>query len=312
MVGVKKNVLAVFVVMALLTSLSAYAQSENRFLEPEVIDNAFDACIGKTIESIVGSGRLGIERIDGYDDFLDRFSELSPFDFELGFTLANIYLWRGQTLGSDTSWMPYVTVSPDFEPLGDISFTYWVDITKDTPGKDDLEYDFVIDYTVSMLELACLIGFKKENAPYLLEKALDFSFSTGYIYYWFPPAGDDSYEMYWGVEYNLPFHPTMTIYNDFGDGSGVWLEWGVSQDFDLKLVTLSTFATLGYNHRQWGKTSALSVFQFGGSIPLSIGTHMTIEPFLSYSARLKKTFDDDGANLTHDAWYGGFNFSIGF
>ena len=295
---------------------SIFSQSltagERDYLEPEIVDNAFEQLLGQHIEKVTGNKKIEIEKIPGWDDGLDEFGKISPFDFEIGFTLANIYLWRGQNLGNDTSWMPYVTVSPDFEPLGDLSFTFWADITQHMPGKDDLEYDFAVDYTVDILDLLEILNYNPQTAPYLLTKLMDISFSTGYIYYWFPPSGTDSHEVYWAIEYNLPLHPSFAIYNDFDAGRGIWYEWGVSQDLDLKLFTLSTFATMGYNHRQWGKTSALSTLHFGGSVPIALGTHTTIEPFLSYSKRLNRTYTEDASDLTTDELYGGFNFSISF
>ena len=284
----------------------------NTYLEPEIVSNFFDAHFGSHLEKLVGNNRLEIKSLHGLDDALDSLGNISPFDIEMGFSTANMYLWRGQKLGSDTSFQPFVSASPDFEPFGDLVFTFWTDITKDTPGKNDLEYDFVVEYTFHMLELLKIIGCDESNCCYPLKKLLDFNLSTGYIYYWFPPATDDSHEIYWKLAYNLPFNPSFLISHDIDAGDGVWYEAGISQDFDLKLFVLSTFATLGYNHRQWGKTSAFSIFQFGGSIPVSIGTHITVEPFLSYSKRLKRTSTDDETDLVHDELLGGFNFVIGF
>lgn len=281
--------------------------------EPEKVDMMFEEHVGKKLEPMVGDNRLGIKRIDGFDDALDSFTAVSPFDFELGFTLANMYLWRGLNLGSDTSWMPYVTVSPDFEPFGDLSFTYWADITQNERGNDEREFDFVVDYTFSFLELMKqMFCYNPDDNPELITKLLDFEFSAGYIYYYFPPDSTDSHEYYFKMVHNLPLHPYMAIYHDFDQGSGTWIERGISQDFDLKLFTLSTFASIGYNHRQWVKDEGFANLHFGGSIPVELGTHMIIEPFLSYSKRLNKLRDDDDNVVIHDELYGGFNYSIRF
>ncbi|RJP58126.1 MAG: hypothetical protein C4541_08845 [Candidatus Auribacter fodinae] len=248
-----------------------------------------------------------------FDDALSQATEISPVEVELGFTLANMYLWRGQKLGSDTSWMPYVTVSPDFEPLGNASFTYWADMTQHVEGDDNLEMDFVFDYTVEMMDLLALCCYDQNAAPEWANLLLDLSLSAGYINYYFPPTQDDSHEVYGSITFNkIPLNPSMAIYNDFGQGSGVWLEWGVSHAFDLKYFMLNVYSILGYNHRQWGKTSALSTIVYGASIPVPLGAHMKIEPFLSYSQRLERTFTDDDTDLVHDEWYGGFNYSISF
>ncbi|MBU1864620.1 MAG: hypothetical protein KKH94_13250 [Candidatus Omnitrophica bacterium] len=98
------------------------------------------------------------------------------------------------------------------------------------------------------------------------------------------------------------------MYNDWNRGRGAWLAWGISQDVNIGVCTLSNYATLNYNHGQWGADSQFSTLDFGTSIPISIGKHMTIEPFISYT----KELDDDGADMVNDELYGGFNWSINF
>ncbi len=285
------------------------AEDSVRFLEPEIIDNFFTKYLGEPIDELTGGFKFGVTEIPILDESLDKVGEISPIDLELGFSVVNAYIWRGQKLGSDASWQPYVTASPDFEPFGDVSFTFWADITQNSLGENQREYDFVVDYNFSILEGLELIGYKKEESPYLLTKALDFTFDTGYIYYKFPPQPDTkTQEVYFGVEYNLPLSPSFYIYNDWDRGSGAWLSWGIAQDIDLGVITLSTYATLNYNKGQWGADSQLSTLDFGASIPVELGKHMVIEPFLSYT----KELDDDGANMVNDEIYGGFNWSISF
>ena len=310
------------VIILLATSIVSAQQASNSQAEvpkkvsvfdAEFIDLVFEEHVGRHIAPVVGDARFGIKRIDGYDDALDQFTAVCPIDIEIGFTLANMYLWRGQNLGSDTSFQPYVTASPDFEPFGDLSFTYWLDFTQNSRNKDEREQDFVVDYTFAFDDLLVCAGLINDDTPNIVKRLLDFDFSAGYIYYYFPFDGTDSHEYYFKMEAtNMILHPYIAIYHDFDQGSGTWIERGISQDFDLKLFTLSTFAILGYNHRQWSKKECFSNLHFGGSIPIEIGTHMVIEPFLSYSKRLDHTRDDFDQNMVHDELYGGFNYSISF
>lgn len=285
-------------------------------LDQDLFSYGCDRLIGKHIKPIVKDFSFGIKRLPGFDDALDAVGKISPIDVEMGFTVANIYLSRGEKIGNHASWMPYVSLSPDFEPLGDLKATYWSDITRRMPGTNHLEDDWILEYTVEIPDIIKIAGGDVEKAPYLLKKALDFCFTTGYWYYWYPPTKESTKEISWGINYHLPLNPTVTVYNDYVRGKGLWWEWGISQDFDLKLFTLSTFAIMGYNHRQWSVSSRLSMLYFGGSIPISIGSHMKIEPFLSYSKRLKRTFrlDEEGelVDITHDELYGGFNYVITF
>ncbi|MBN1493755.1 MAG: hypothetical protein JW938_06360 [Candidatus Omnitrophica bacterium] len=244
--------------------------------------------------------KLAIPTIPYFDEALNTFTEVSPIDIEIGFTVASAYIWRGQNLGSDTSFQPYFTVSPDFEPegFGDISFTTWANITKNNSpdfNQNHNETDFSIDYSIDVLEYG--------------------SISAGYIYYDFPHVEDDSadetQEFYVGASLNVLLSPTFTWYHDFDAGSGEWITFGISHDFDLKVATIATHALLAYNKGQWGAREGFSSLDFGASLPIPIGDHMTIEPFISYTKRLDEVWDDN-QGLVHDELYGGFGYSISF
>lgn len=300
------TMLAVLCVAISTNAVIAEEKARPTYLEPSILDDALD------FSEAVDLPAFGIEEIPGFDAALDKFDEISPIDFEIGFSLVSAYIWRGQNLGSDASFQPYVTASPSFEPLGDLSFTYWANITKNEPDRNEREFDYAVDYNFDMPELLALFGYDADETPYLLHKVFDFNFDTGYIYYDFPPnGGTKSQEVYFGVQYNLPLRPSFFIYNDWDRGRGLWLEWGISQDINLGVFTVATYATMGYNKSQWGESSALSTLDMGASIPIAIGKRMTIEPFLSYTKRLNPTYSG-GADLTHDELYGGFNWSLTF
>jgi hypothetical protein len=304
-VGSVLVMLTVFLVMVVspVSALDEAAEvSQPGFLDPEILDGFFSI-------SEYDGPVIGIEEVPVIDEVLSAFDEVSPVYFELGFSVASAYIWRGQNLGSDASFQPYVTAGIDAIPAIDFSFTYWTDITKNSPDRNQREVDYALDFNINILEGLELFGYDTQENPYLLTKLFDFTFDTGYIYYDFPPdGGSKSQEVYFGVEYNLPLSPSFFIYNDWDRGRGAWLEWGISQDIDLGLFTLATYATLGYNKGQWGADSQFSTLDFGGSIPIALGKHTTIEPFISFT----KELDDDGAGLVNDELYGGMNFSIAF
>lgn len=279
------------------------------YLEPSVVDDALNKIITKPLSKVVGDKRIEIAEIPGFDPALDKFGKVSPFDIEMGFTLADKYIWRGQRLGENTSWQPYVTVGTDFLPLGTLSGTWWMNWTHKVPGKNNTESDFTIDYNFDFLDGVRLLGGNEEKIPYLLKKMMDFNLDAGFTYYYFPPDESHSKEWYLGVSYNLPLNPYVAAYHDYRAGSGTWWEFGVSQDIDLNMFTLALYSKLCYNKGQWSDSSALQTLDFGGSIPFALGKHMTIEPFISYSKNLNRT-KIDSEPLTQDELYGGFNFSI--
>ena len=305
----KKLMILGFIFSFLLTVLSVIGADEinaNSILDSATLDEMLD------FSEKIALGPLFIEEITGFDAILDSFDERSFIDFELGFTIASAYIWRGQRLGDNRSFQPYITLSPSFEPLGDISFTYWADITKDTPNRQLLEEDFVVDYNFDVLEALVKFGYDEGKHSSVLNKIFDFNFDAGYIYYNFPPSGGTkSQEVYFGVEYDLPLHPSAFIYHDWDRGNGIWYEFGIAQDINLGVFPISTYAKLGYNYKQWGQTDGFSTLDCGASVPFAIGKHMTIEPFVSYVTRLKSTYNA-GTDLTHDELYGGLNWSITF
>ncbi len=274
----KRNVMKssmVFLLCAICSITACFAEGhEEHYHENE----------GTKLSQLLGAGTVGIPS--------NRFA-----DFELGFTFASAYIWRGQNFGTDASWQPYVTVSPKCIPegFGDISFTCWANVTKNNPGENHNETDFSIDYELDIEEYG--------------------SFSAGYIYYDFPHVEDDdadeSQEIYFGVALPVLLNPSFTWYHDFDAGSGEWLEFGLSHDFDVIGVSVSTYATLSYVDGQWGAGSGFSTLDFGASLPIPLGMHMTIEPYVSYTKRLEDTYSG-GVNLIHDELYGGFNWSITF
>jgi len=277
-------------------------ETEPGFLDPEILDNFFS--IGD-----YDGPTLGIEEVPGIDNVLDAIDEALPVYFDIGFSVVTAYIWRGQNLGSDASFQPYVTAGIDAIPAIDFSFTYWADITKNEPDRNLREVDYATDFNINILEALELIGYEPNDNPYLANKLFDFTFDTGYIYYDFPPnGGSKSQEVYFGVEYNLPLSPSFFIYNDWDRGRGAWLEWGIAQDLDLGAFTVCTYATLGYSKGQWGADEQFSTLDLGASIPISLGKHTTIEPFISFT----KELEDDGAGLVNDELYGGMNFSIAF
>jgi len=312
-------------------------KTETRFLDPLVVDESFDRYVGTRIASLVGDKKLAVSKIPGYDDALEEFGKVSPVSFELGFALVSKYIWRGQNLGDRANWQPYVKAGTKFLPLGTASFTYWVDFLKDgneeiEDSPADIEHDFYFDYNFDLLAAAKLAGIDYETMPYLLKKAVDLNFAIGIWRYWYPTTLTSTNELYGTVTYNWPFHPFVTLVNDFSANTGMWLETGICQNFDLKLFTVSFYSKLGYNDRQYCSSSKLQTLEFGFSLPIPLGTHMKIEPFISYSKRLNKTYfyteveqtelDADGNEvtttvqqgniLTRDEFFGGFKYAINF
>ncbi len=297
------------------------------FLDPKVVDKAFDNYVGKHIAAAVGGNKLAVEKIPVMDDALDEFGKVSPVGFETGMTLASKYVWRGQNLGSRACLQPYAKAATKFLPLGTFSFTWWGNYMPDGVSEGttvDTEHDLTWDYNFDFLALLKLGGIDASGWPCPLGKLLDLNYATGFIYYDFPPSKSYSREYYNIITMSWPLHPYIGLYNDFGAGNGIWIDMGISQPWDLKLFTVNSYLKFGYNKNQWCRSSKLQTMEYGFSLPIPIGKHIKIEPFLSHSVRLNKTYfytqvDDGNGNtveqgnvLTQNEFFGGFKYSINF
>jgi len=297
------------------------------FLDPQIVDKNFDLLVGRHIAAVVGDKKLAIEKMPVMDDALDEFGKISPLAFETGFTLSSKYVWRGQNLGNRASLQPYAKAGTKFLPLGTLSFTWWGNFMPDGVSEGvtvDTEHDFTFDYNFDFLTLLKKGGIQTDSWACPFNKLLDFNYATGFIYYHFPPTRTSSNEYYNVLTFNWPFHPYLAAYNDFGPGNGLWYEWGFSQPWDLKLFTVNSYVKFGYNKKQWCSSSKLQTMEYGFSLPIPVGKHMKIEPFISHSVRLNKTYyytqvDDGNGNLveqgnvlTQNEFFGGFKYSISF
>ena len=160
------------------------------------------------------------------------------------------YIWRGQNLSDDPVFQPGLSVS-----YGNLTAGIWgnMDLRNINDKSGDFsELDYILDYSADL------------PAPEGV------GYSVGMIYYDFPGSTKDgsripdTLEVYWGLNFDMPLNPSITVYHDVdeAEGSYVSLAFGHSIEKIAELgqdipVGMEIGASLGwgsgsYNKYYWG------------------------------------------------------------
>jgi hypothetical protein len=214
--------------------------------------------------------------------------EAAKFPVTGGVTLdfMSHYIWRGQLLTDDFAFQPTV-----WGKFGDVTLSSWSSISPDQEDGNWREHDFTVDYTKSV-------------HPKL-------TVSAGYINYYFPP-GDGSFtnEFYGVAAFVAPLNPTVKAYFDVDEGTGTYLNFGISHPIplgDSKITATPSFA-IGYNFKQWIEDNTWNDANFGLKLTIPVHAKVTLAPAIYYSKGLTENYDD----LIPDKFYGGLSVAITF
>jgi len=214
-----------------------------------------------------------------------------PIDFEVTADFFGKYIWRGQNLSDDPVFQTGVTAA-----YGNFTFGLWgnMDTTTINGNSGDFsELDYSLDY----------------SAPFPGLEGI--GYSVGVIYYGFPGTKvPDTTELYWGLNFDLPLNPTVTVYHDLDEAEGSYIAFGASHSIE-KLFEIGSIpvgceigAGLGlgsgsYNKYYWGtdqwKSQDLS---FSVAFPFSLGP-VRVSPSLNYVTLLSDDIRD--ADVYDDA-----------
>jgi hypothetical protein len=185
------------------------------------------------------------------------------------FDFMSHYVWRGFVLTDAFAFQPAAWVK-----MGDLTVSSWSSWSEGQDGGPLMEHDLTVDYTRA-------VG-----------KA---TLSVGYINYLFPAIdeGSVSNELYFVSAFAAPLNPTVKAYVDVHEGSGTYLNFGISQPLPLnsKLTLTPSFA-IGYNHQQWIDESAWNDANFGLKLTVPINAHFTLGPGIYYSKGLNDAIPD--------------------
>lgn len=200
----------------------------------------------------------------------------NEIEFELTADYFSKYIWRGQNLDDDSVFQPGLSAS-----YKGLTAAIWgnLEMTNINGNSCDFsEVDYSLDYSSSMPGMEGM------------------GYSVGVIYYDFPGTKTkDTTEVYWGLNFDLPLSPSITVYHDVdeAEGSYVSLATGHSIENFVELspglpVGLDIGASLGwssgsYNKYYWGtEQSKLQDLTFSVAFPMQL-SGWTLSPSLNYT-----------------------------
>ncbi len=228
---------------------------------------------------------------------------LGDEDFSLGLdlTYSGKYVWRGVNVVDDHVLQPSLTAG-----WRGFSVNVWGnrDLTSENGSANDFtEIDFTADYSWT-------------HGPAAL--------SVGAIRYIFPHSGGHSTtEFYGSVALDMVLSPSLTVYQDVEEADGTYVSMAVGHSIDeiwrpsegvtagLELGLSVGMGSSEHNRFYYGAGGgALSDLLLTVGLPVQMGEHSTLTPFLNYSSLLDGQIRDamsDDSNL-----WGGLSLAVSF
>ena len=231
----------------------------------------------------------------------------SPIGFDITADYFGKYIWRGQNLNDDPVFQPGISVSYKGLTAG-----IWgsLETTKINNNSGEFtEWDYSLDYSSDVPGIQGV------------------GYSIGLINYHFPSVVGDTTEFYWGLNFDLPLSPSVTVYHDIDviDGTYASLALGHSIERIAELspdmpIGMDIGASLGwgnrsYNKGYWGSTvnsGSLNDLTLSLSFPVEIGG-WTVAPSLNYVTLVdSKVRDSDAFSRESDYFFAGISVGKSF
>lgn len=232
-------------------------------------------------------------------------------DFEIKTGFFSKYIWRGQNLNDDPVLQPEINATCE-----NITIGIWgnLDLTNINDKSGDFsEIEYFLNYSSDFPGLKSIGYF------------------IGFIYYDFPGAAadgtrtPDTFEIYWGLNFDLPLGPSVTVCHDVDEAEGSYasLSFGHSIEKITELtpeipVGLDIKSSLGwgsgsYNKYYWGTDQTkLNDLVFSVSFPIEI-SGWALVPSLNYVTLLSDDIrDTDVYGTDSDFFYAGISLSKSF
>ena len=220
---------------------------------------------------------------------------------DLSVSLSSKYVWRGYELSKDSVVVqPSMTVG--YKGFG---FNLWGNLDTDqdtelfeTDGGNWNETDMTLSYDGS----AGMVGY-----------------SLGYIYYGLDGA-TDSQEIYAGVSVDTIAEPSLTIYRDFDEYEGWYINLGASHSFPVtETISIDVGGHVSYLVADDAETMADpddTTSEYGDFHDglLSISATIPVAELISVTPELYYSFPlgSDASDIIDDQIYGGVTMSMAF
>jgi hypothetical protein len=218
-------------------------------------------------------------------------SEAAETSASASVDVMSSYMWRGFQLHEDAAIQPSVGIT-----YGSFGINLWSDYNTET--KEAAETDLTLNYTFSMDKL---------------------SFDAGYIYFGLDNA-TDTQEVYLSIAYDTVLSPALTIYYDFDEGKGSFIEASIGHDIAVGSdMTLSLGASASYNADSAyaiGGYDELHNANLSAALSIPVNNEISITPMIAYSTDLSDEAEAAIKALSADNesefFYGGVNFALSF
>jgi len=211
------------------------------------------------------------------------------------------YIWRGQDLDDDPVFQPGITAS-----YGGLTAGIWgsLETTNYTDNAGDFtEVDYSLDYSADIPGIEGV------------------GFSVGVIYYDFPNTEfSDTTELYWGLNFDLPLIPSITVYHDVDEADGTYASFAIGHSFEkicelapdtpagMEIAASFGWGNSNYNNYYWGVDSCkANDLTMSVAFPFAING-WTISPSLNYVTLLDSAIRNSDAYRTESDY---FFFGIG-
>ena len=249
--------------------------------------------LGLSTVLVCGSGRVfGAEGID----------------FELATGFFSKYIWRGQNVDDDPVFQSGISAS-----YKGLTATIWgnLELTNINDKSGDFsELDYSLDYSSAMPGIGGV------------------EYSVGVIYYDFPGCTadgtrcPDTTEVYWGLNFELPLSPSITVYHDVDEAEATYISFAVGQSIEKIAelgpdvpVGMEIGASLGwgsasYNKYYWGTDqSKMQDLTLSVSFTMDIAD-WTFAPSLNYVTLVSDDIrDTDVYGTDSDFFFAGISLS---
>lgn len=229
--------------------------------------------------------------------------ETGSIDFEASVDFVSKYIWRGINTNDDYAFQPNLSASYSGMTAG-----VWgsLDLTDFSGNSGEFtELNYYLDYTAEV------------------PGANGINFSVGLINYHFPSAAGDTTEIYWGLAFDMPLSPSVTVYHDIGAIDGTYASFAIGHEFgtiaelsESVEVGMDFSASLGlgdadYNTGYWGtEDTALNDLVLSISFPFELGG-FSLAPSLSYISVVDGGLRDADGDSS-DYFVTGFSLSKSF
>jgi hypothetical protein len=227
--------------------------------------------------------------------------------------LTSQYIWRGMVLDEELSLQPTLTVG-----YYDFSFNVWGQMDLTDFGEDECVYTDDCDSRAwQFTEVDFILAYSHSFGKLTV--------GTGIIFYLYPnwDHSEDTHEVYVSISHDDLLQPSLTVYYDFDEVDGWYINFGVGHSFEITpkfSIELSSSVGWGdsdYNKYMFGNDDSCMVdFNCGIKTPYKITENLTITPTLMFSSLL----DSDNRDIVEDYdccdetdnVYGGVSLSFSF